>query len=422
MDSTKAQELLENFICDTKLKELECLFGQFNIFDCLRLTRTEIRHSNFIAWLLDPNETHKLKDYFLKQFLIKVLSLNKKDLSKISGKELTLLSDEGKEIKETYFIPSIIDIDCWNMTETEVYRELENIDLLLVDEKNKFVLVIENKIDTCQHDNQLARYRDYVDVQYPSDEYKKLFIYLKPQKEKVELPYIFVSYQVIVDLIKNLLVEIKENSNQDVVTLIKHYQDILERDIMKEENIGTICAKIYKQHKAAIDLINKYGTPQKELGDILQEVLEEKDYLQCVVKESNSSYLCLPKDIKDKSKLAFGEWIKNHNYITALKFVNFRNNCNNIWIEILFAPVQHPKDTSKKDALIDFIQNIKFDKDNRGWVWSVPIELITLDEYLNYKSREEVKAHLSRRIDEEKNTYINALQNAINNAIDNNVL
>ena len=101
MDTTKAQELLENFICDTKLKELECLFGQFNIFDCLRLTRTEIRHSNFIAWLLDPNETHKLKDYFLKQFLIKVLSLNKKDLSKISGKELTLLSDEGKEIKET---------------------------------------------------------------------------------------------------------------------------------------------------------------------------------------------------------------------------------------------------------------------------------------------------------------------------------
>ena len=88
----------------------------------------------------------------------------------------------------------------------------------------------------------------------------------------------------------------------------------------------------------------------------------------------------------------------------------------------MFAPVQHPKDTSKKDALIDFIQNIKFDKDNRGWVWSVPIELITLDEYLNYKSREEVKAHLSRRIDEEKNTYITALQNAINNAIDNNVL
>lgn len=422
MSNIKEQELLENFICDSNLKELESLFNQFNIFDCLRLTRTEIRHSNFLAWLFDPNETHRLKDYFLKQFLIKVLSLNKKELNKINGRELTLFNDKGEEINETYFIPSIIDIDCWDLEEIEIHRELENIDLLLVDEKNKFVLVIENKIDTCQHDNQLTRYRDYVDVQYPSNEYKKLFIYLKPQKEKVELPYIFVSYQVIVDLIKNLLVEIKENSNQDIITLIKHYQDILERDIMKEENIGTICAKIYKQHKTAIDLINKYGTPQKELGDILQEVLEEKDYLQDVVKESNSSYLCLPKDIKDKSKLAFGDWTKNHNYITALKFVNFRNNCNNIWIEILFAPVKNSQDTSKKDTIIDFIQNIKFENDKRGWAWSTPIELITLDEYINCKSREEVKTHLSQRIDEEKSTYINALQNAINKAIDNNIL
>lgn len=422
MSNIKEQELLENFICDSNLKELESLFNQFNIFDCLRLTRTEIRHSNFLAWLFDPNETHRLKDYFLKQFLIKVLSLNKKELNKINGRELTLFNDKGEEINETYFIPSIIDIDCWDLEEIEIHRELENIDLLLVDEKNKFVLVIENKIDTCQHDNQLTRYRDYVDVQYPSNEYKKLFIYLKPQKEKVELPYIFVSYQVIVDLIKNLLVEIKENSNQDIVTLIKHYQEILERDIMKEENIGTICAKIYKQHKTAIDLINKYGTPQKELGDILQEVLEEKDYLQDVVKESNSSYLCLPKDIKDKSKLAFGDWTKNHNYITALKFVNFRNNCNNIWIEILFAPVKNSQDTSKKDTIIDFIQNIKFENDKRGWAWSTPIELITLDEYINCKSREEVKTHLSQRIDEEKSTYINALQNAINKAIDNNIL
>ena len=83
MSNIKEQELLENFICDSNLKELESLFNQFNIFDCLRLTRTEIRHSNFLAWLFDPNETHRLKDYFLKQFLIKVLSLNKKELNKM---------------------------------------------------------------------------------------------------------------------------------------------------------------------------------------------------------------------------------------------------------------------------------------------------------------------------------------------------
>ena len=49
---------LEKFICDENLKKLEKIFGQFNIFDCLKLTRAEIRHSNFLAWLLNPNETH----------------------------------------------------------------------------------------------------------------------------------------------------------------------------------------------------------------------------------------------------------------------------------------------------------------------------------------------------------------------------
>ena len=62
------KQLLENLVCDKELKALEKRFDKFNIFDCLRLTRAEIRHSNFLAWLLDPNETHGLYDYFLKEF------------------------------------------------------------------------------------------------------------------------------------------------------------------------------------------------------------------------------------------------------------------------------------------------------------------------------------------------------------------
>ena len=71
-NTVEQKQLLENFICDKELKELEQKFDKFNIFDCLRLTRTEIRHSNFLAWLLDPNETHGLSDYFLKEFLVNI--------------------------------------------------------------------------------------------------------------------------------------------------------------------------------------------------------------------------------------------------------------------------------------------------------------------------------------------------------------
>ena len=48
-----------------------------NIFQILRITKNEIRHSNFLSWLLDPNESHKLGDIFLKRFLREVFSSDK---------------------------------------------------------------------------------------------------------------------------------------------------------------------------------------------------------------------------------------------------------------------------------------------------------------------------------------------------------
>ena len=42
---------------------------QFNAFDVLRYAEYEIRHSNVMAWLLDPNETHGIGRAFLEWFL-----------------------------------------------------------------------------------------------------------------------------------------------------------------------------------------------------------------------------------------------------------------------------------------------------------------------------------------------------------------
>ena len=65
-------EELENYLSTTKLKESE----KFNIFKILKLDNYEIRHSNFVAWLLDPNGSHKLGDKFLIKFINKALNLD----------------------------------------------------------------------------------------------------------------------------------------------------------------------------------------------------------------------------------------------------------------------------------------------------------------------------------------------------------
>ena len=47
-----------------------------NIFQILKLSRTEIRHSNFLAYLLSPHESHKWQDKFFKALLKTVFEDN----------------------------------------------------------------------------------------------------------------------------------------------------------------------------------------------------------------------------------------------------------------------------------------------------------------------------------------------------------
>lgn len=51
------EEALQNFLLDIGcLDELLPWTGKFNLFDVLKISRTEIRHSNMLGWILNPNE------------------------------------------------------------------------------------------------------------------------------------------------------------------------------------------------------------------------------------------------------------------------------------------------------------------------------------------------------------------------------
>lgn len=60
------EKALQDFLLDIDcLDELIPWVAKFNIFDVLKISRTEIRHSNVLAWLLDANENHGLGDMFI---------------------------------------------------------------------------------------------------------------------------------------------------------------------------------------------------------------------------------------------------------------------------------------------------------------------------------------------------------------------
>ena len=61
-------ERLEDFCADINVNNINDYViknqNKFNIFKVLKLDNHEIRHSNFLAWLLNPKENHNLQGNF----------------------------------------------------------------------------------------------------------------------------------------------------------------------------------------------------------------------------------------------------------------------------------------------------------------------------------------------------------------------
>ncbi|AWI43334.1 hypothetical protein BJG88_00295 [Staphylococcus nepalensis] len=65
------EKLLVEFLKDVDiLNEIQANVDNFNVFEILGTINTEIRHSNMLAWLFNPNEVHGLNDLFINNYNI----------------------------------------------------------------------------------------------------------------------------------------------------------------------------------------------------------------------------------------------------------------------------------------------------------------------------------------------------------------
>ena len=58
------KEKIRQLESDEAFLELSKKYNALNLFEILKITKAEIRHSNFLAWLLDPKGNHRLQDRF----------------------------------------------------------------------------------------------------------------------------------------------------------------------------------------------------------------------------------------------------------------------------------------------------------------------------------------------------------------------
>jgi hypothetical protein len=227
---------LEDFVVDNhELEQLEALLDQFNIFEAVKIVRQELSHSNFLGFLLDPRQPHGMGDAFLKRLL-----------------QQTLLRAREAGLRD---LPvSLVDLDVWSLADTLVLREWGNIDILVVNETHRLVVVIENKVDSGEHSGQLTRYLKTVGHHYP--DYRVLPLFLTRQGETPsDERYLPVDYLLVVTLLETLLAPGFVSPGDDARTLIRHYVAMVRRHIVNQDEINELARRIYQKHQKAIDLI-----------------------------------------------------------------------------------------------------------------------------------------------------------------------
>ena len=197
-----------------RIREIKKLSSQ-NIFSILKMEDFEIRHSNFLAWLFDSDCNGDIGNCCLKMFL--------------------------KELKNISDIFSNINLNMFFKNKNIVKREVKYKDILIESEEYKKVIVIENKIYSSEHSDQLNRYYNEVLQDEKYFNYDKYFVYLTlsgemPEREEDRNIWVPFSYKQILEILQNLLNKKRGKISSSIQLLLQDYKEILEDKMEKSMN------------------------------------------------------------------------------------------------------------------------------------------------------------------------------------------
>ncbi len=357
-------EQLENFCSDKNVKDIQNYVNanknKFNIFKVLKLDNHEIRHSNFLAWLLNPAENHTLKDKFLQMFLKQAINYN-------------------------------INYSDDLIVETEYFtNKARRIDILLHSKKSDFVCVIENKYGSNEHDEQCKHYKDFIENHSKFKDYKnKYYIFLdieKPDKEQLQKAlycYEPITYREIY----KILVEILKGHNnfpQEVKQAIEQYKCIImEKYSMVDEVTKEKCREIYSKYHDVIDTLEQYKSEfQDDVYNLMVNILDDTSISNADI--NGNGY-------NDKTgcgiRFVPSEYAQNEKILKTNKITKYS----------VFFSLEY-----KKELKLG-IYEIKF---NEQWITHDSINWSIID-----KSEDEIKKSVFENIEKLKNEYETIVKN-----------
>lgn len=244
-----------NFKNDIDVQKLQSLYFSKSFSEILSISRREISHSSFIAWLLDNKENHLLSFFPIQKFMEIIIVRCSTEIEK---KHPAFFNSV---LTDNYSIKSLIiekEKGLGKFGRLDIYAE---ISLLIEDKEQKVKLIIENKVESKENNDQTNGYYQYFEENRKEGEIN-FYVYLTaiPTLELNQLnepecickKFTQINYQDLVDYL--LEPALNQNISDKTKFIIKEYLQSLSQPSLDDE--------ITKQKQG---LIMALGKEEKEL-------------------------------------------------------------------------------------------------------------------------------------------------------------
>lgn len=257
----KELEELEN---DEDFKRLQEVLAGNNFFKLSGMVKQETKHSYFLFNLFDPNGAYGWGTDFVKDFFENRLLL---ELPSTFYSQMNAIKREYK----------------FNKNE-------KRIDLLLY--SNDTVVLIENKINADESDNQLTNYEEGIENDNKFSQYNKKYIFLTPDgrlpKNEQKNKWITANYGQIIDSIREMqkMHKPQTQDEQELHIFLEHYIKFLRNYVIMsveflDEETKRIHENLSKRYPEATAFMGKRHPDDKllfiskEISKILKDVKDQ---------------------------------------------------------------------------------------------------------------------------------------------------
>jgi hypothetical protein len=240
---------IEKLVLEDELfLQLERGLSEFCPYESLGIVNAEIRHSAFLSFILDPYRTHGFGSVVLREVLDRIL----KDIDRPAAL-------------------SRLDLHLAELDAADVRREWNRIDLLIILNDIRLVVALELKISATEHGDQLSRYAEVIERQWPSNAGKGwtqiLLVLSRDGEQPSDDRWEKVTYDLIIAAIKVVL---RKDGTGDPLarSMIKAYAQMLEKHHMGDTKLEELAQLIWRRHKEALEyLIERRPDNATELSE-----------------------------------------------------------------------------------------------------------------------------------------------------------